>query len=246
MEHDVGPTGYFDATLVPEAIPVWEPLSPRGNKSPYIVRGKKYQVMNRIEGYTEKGIASWYGLKFHGELTSNGEIYNMYEMSAAHKSLPLPSFVRVTNLENNLSVVVRVNDRGPFHGGRIIDLSYAAAKKLAYDKKGTANVKLEVITPVRTASNAALHQPDRLALFVQVGAFSNEKAAHNLKTKAAKHLVKSEAFVTNFLSHKKALYRVRIGPVLDQESAERIVENLEEDGIDGAVIITRALSAKNR
>jgi rare lipoprotein A len=245
MEHDIGPSGEFDASRVPEAKPVWEPLSQRGNKTPYIVRGKKYQVMDRTQGYSEEGIASWYGLKFHGELTSNGEVYNMYEMSAAHKSLPLPSFVRVTNLDNNLSVIVRVNDRGPFHSGRNIDLSYAAAKKLGYEKKGTANVKLDVISPTRPASNDTNFELDRLAVFVQVGAFSNEKAAQDLKVKAAKLSVNYEAFVTKVLNRNKLLYRVRIGPVLDHESAKLIVENLEKKGVDGAVIITRALSAKD-
>ncbi|MFT7185543.1 MAG: rare lipoprotein A [Pseudohongiellaceae bacterium] len=246
MKYDAGPIGEFDARLVPEAVPVWEPLSPRGNKSPYVVRGKQYQVMTRIKGYSEVGVASWYGLKFHGELTSNGEVYNMYEMSAAHKSLPLPSFVRVTNLENNLNVIVRVNDRGPFHSGRIIDLSYAAAKKLGYDKKGTAKIKLDVISPARHADNGAALQPDRLAIFVQVGAFSNEKAAQDLKLKAEKLARKHEIFVAKVLNQKKSLYRVRVGPVLDREGAEKIVGVLESKGVGRPVIITRALSAKDR
>jgi len=246
MEHDIGPKGEFDASLVPDAVPVWEPLSPQGNKSPYVVRGKEYQVMSRIEGYSEEGIASWYGLKFHGELTSNGEVYNIYEMSAAHKSLPLPTFVRVTNLENNLSVVVRVNDRGPFHSDRIIDLSYAAAKKLGYDEKGTTKVKLDVISPVRQESNNAPLQPDRLAIFVQIGAFSNEQSAQDLRVKAENHLSNYETFVAKALNYKKLLYRVRVGPIIDLEDAEQIVESLENKGVGQPVIITRALSAKDR
>ncbi|MDX1452372.1 MAG: septal ring lytic transglycosylase RlpA family protein, partial [Oleiphilaceae bacterium] len=152
MRHDKAPTGDFDASGVPDAIPVWEPLSPQGNRSPYTVRGKQYRILPSAAGYREEGIASWYGLKFHGELTSNGEIYNMYAMSAAHKSLPLPTYVKVTNLSNQRSVIVRVNDRGPFHSERVIDLSYAAAKKLGFDKQGTARVLLEAIVPGGDAS----------------------------------------------------------------------------------------------
>jgi len=246
MDHDAGPTGEFDASVVPEAVPVWEPLSPQGNKSPYIVRGKEYRVMDRIEGYSEEGVASWYGLKFHGELTSNGEVYNMYEMSAAHKSLPLPSFVRVTNLDNNLNVIVRVNDRGPFHSGRIIDLSYAAAKKLGYDKKGTAKVKLDVISPTPHVSNGVKYQSDRLAIFVQIGAFSNKKAAQALKKQAANLSGKYESFVAKASNHTEILYRVRVGPVPNKKSAEQLVERFDDNGIGQPVIITRALSAKDR
>ena len=246
MEHDAGPVGEFDASLVPEAVPVWEPLSPQGNKSPYIVRGKEYKVMGRIEGYSEEGDASWYGLKFHGELTSNGEVYNMYEMSAAHKSLPLPSFVRVTNLGNSLSVIVRVNDRGPFHSGRIIDLSYAAAKKLGYDKKGTAKVKLEVISSKPDVSNGVGYQSDRLAIFVQVGAFSNKKAAQALREQVSNLSNKYESFVAKASNHTEALYRVRVGPFPDKGSAELIVKRFQDEKIGQPVILTRALSAKDR
>ena len=246
MEHDVGPKGEFDASLVPDAVPIWEPLSPQGNKSPYIVRGKEYQVMDRIEGYSEEGVASWYGLKFHGELTSNGEVYNIYEMSAAHKSLPLPSFVRVTNLDNNLSVVVRVNDRGPFYSDRIIDLSYAAAKKLGYDKKGTAKVKLDVISPERKNGDNAQYQFDRLAIFVQIGAFGNKASAQNLSDQAASLAGNYDSFVVKASNHAKTLYRVRVGPFQDRAHAEQIVDRFEDKGVGQPVIITRALSAKDR
>jgi len=127
---DSGPSGYVDVSGIPDAIPRNEPLSRGGNQASYEVFGKRYYVLNSAEGFTERGVASWYGNKFHGNQTSNGEIYDMYAMTAAHKRLPLPSYVRVTNLKNQRSVVVRVNDRGPFHKGRIIDLSYVAAKKL--------------------------------------------------------------------------------------------------------------------
>ncbi|HBQ01515.1 MAG TPA: septal ring lytic transglycosylase RlpA, partial [Gammaproteobacteria bacterium] len=116
-----------------------------GNRSPYTVLGKTYTVLPTERGYSERGVASWYGEKFHGHKTSNGEVFDMYMASAAHKSLPIPSFLRVTNLDNNRSLIVRVNDRGPFHGDRIVDLSYAAAMKLGYAERGTARVHLESI-----------------------------------------------------------------------------------------------------
>ena len=123
-----------------------EPRSPVGNRSPYTVLGKKYHVMERVEGYVEEGTASYYGNKFHGRRTSNQEVYDMYAFTAAHKSLPLPSFARVTNLDNGKSVVVRVNDRGPFHAGRVIDLSYAAAVKLGITQRGTGRVQVRALT----------------------------------------------------------------------------------------------------
>ncbi len=127
-----------------DAVPKYEAYR-MFNSRPYKVLGKHYTPLDSGKGYEEVGYASWYGQKFHGHLTSNGETYNMFAMSAAHKTLPLPSYVRVTNLENNKQAIVRVNDRGPFHDDRIIDLSYAAAVKLGYHSKGTAKVKLEVI-----------------------------------------------------------------------------------------------------
>jgi len=127
-----------------DAVPKFEPYR-MFNSRPYTVLGKHYKPMTSGKGYHQVGHASWYGQKFHGHLTSNGETYNMFAMSAAHKTLPLPSYVRVTNLDNNKQAIVRVNDRGPFHDDRIIDLSYAAAVKLGYHNKGTARVKLEVI-----------------------------------------------------------------------------------------------------
>jgi len=135
----------IDTTVIPNATPKSEPITNAGNKSPYEVFGKTYWVLPTSKGYKETGLASWYGTKFHGRLTSNGEIYNMYGMTAAHKTLPIPSYARVTNVANGSSVVVRINDRGPFHGARLIDLSYVAAMKLGYADKGTANVLIEVI-----------------------------------------------------------------------------------------------------
>ena len=145
IKQDLGPKQHLDMSKAPDAIPKVEPRSRGGNKSRYEVWGKSYSVMASSVGYKERGLASWYGQKFHGHLTSNGETYDMYTMSAAHKSLPLPTYARITNLANNKMVIVRVNDRGPFHGDRVIDLSYAAASKLDYRKTGVAEVLVEAI-----------------------------------------------------------------------------------------------------
>lgn len=145
QKHDSIPTRLPSSHELEDAIPRAEPLSRGGNKN-YQVRGKNYQVLTSAKGFEQTGTASWYGKKFHGHLTSNGEIYNMYGMSAAHKNLPLPTYVKVTNTANNKSVIVRVNDRGPFHQNRVIDLSYSAAFKLDMLKTGTAQVRIQAIT----------------------------------------------------------------------------------------------------
>ena len=145
--NDSTPTYIPNVACIPEPDVVDLPRSAIGNKSPYVVLGKSYQVLDRPKGYAEKGTASYYGAKFHGRLTSNREVYDMYAFTAAHKTLPLPSFARVTNLDNGESVIVRVNDRGPFHDGRVIDLSYAAAVRLGITQRGTGNVEVRALTP---------------------------------------------------------------------------------------------------
>jgi len=144
---DTTPDHVPDLDCIREPVVTAEARSRVGNKSPYSVLGKQYRVLDRVEGYVEQGTASYYGNKFHGRRTSNQEVYDMYAYSAAHKSLPLPSFARVTNLDNGKSVVVRVNDRGPFHEGRVIDLSYAAAVRLGITQRGTGRVEVRALTP---------------------------------------------------------------------------------------------------
>ncbi|TVP50797.1 MAG: septal ring lytic transglycosylase RlpA family protein [Halomonas sp.] len=149
MSGDAYPLEPPDVTKVPDAEPRVEPLSRGGNRSTYEVWGQTYHVLPDASGYAKRGTASWYGEKFHGYATSNGEIYDMYKMSAAHRSLPLPTYARVTSLDNGQSVIVRVNDRGPFHSDREIDLSYAAAARLGFLDDGTGPVKVEAIDPER-------------------------------------------------------------------------------------------------
>ncbi len=145
LSQDRGSDRKLTAAEIKEETPFWEPPGRAGNQSPYQVRGRTYHVLPKADGFVEEGIASWYGKKFHGHKTSNGEIFDMYRISAAHTRLPLPTWVRVTNLENNKSIVARVNDRGPFHPDRVIDLSYAAAVKLDMERQGMARVRVEAL-----------------------------------------------------------------------------------------------------
>lgn len=216
----------IDTSLIPNATPKPETVTKAGNKSPYEVFGKTYWVLPSNKGYRESGIASWYGTKFHGRLTSNGEIYNMYGMTAAHKSLPIPSYAKVTNTENGRSIVVRINDRGPFHEQRIIDLSYVGAMKLGYADKGTAKVIVEAIdtTPSSdpkpitvTASTTAPKAPSAKVAtagngqYLQVGAFTNMATAQQFKNKIS-HLVSQPI---NLRTQDK-LHKLWIGPISDK------------------------------
>ncbi|MEO6102210.1 MAG: septal ring lytic transglycosylase RlpA family protein [Pseudoxanthomonas sp.] len=160
---DTTPDHVPDVDCIAEPMVTDEPRSPVGNRSPYSVLGKKYDVLNRVDGYVEQGTASYYGNKFHGRRTSNQEVYDMYAFTAAHKTLPLPSFARVTNLDNGKSVVVRVNDRGPFHDGRVIDLSYAAAVKLGITQRGTGRVEVRALTSKDQGSLLAENRPVQAA-----------------------------------------------------------------------------------
>ena len=155
---DTVPDEIPDVDAIPEPEVRDEPRSRGGNRD-YSVLGKRYKVMDASEGHVETGLASYYGKKFHGRLTSSQEVYDMYAFTAAHKTLPLPSFARVTNLDNGKSIVVRVNDRGPFHKGRVIDLSYAAAVKLGYRERGTARVEVRALTPEDDVTTLAVQQP---------------------------------------------------------------------------------------
>ncbi len=233
----------IDTSVIPNAKPKSEPITNAGNKSPYEVFGKTYRVLPTSKGYKATGIASWYGTKFHGRLTSNGEVYNMYGMTAAHKSLPIPSYARVTNIENGKSVVVRINDRGPFHGARLIDLSYVAAMKLGYADKGTAKVLIEVIdtavhpqtianppliaqaiqkatiapkrkpTPKPTQANTAVSSGN----YLQVGAFSDVALANELKGKI-RGLTSKPISVRN----QNNLFKLWIGPIANNLELQRI------------------------
>lgn len=203
------------------------------NMRPYTIRGIRYTPLNTGKGFSDKGHASWYGQKFHGHLTSNGELYDMYKMSAAHKTLPLPSFVRVTNLINGKQVVVRVNDRGPFHRGRVIDLSYAAALKLDMLKTGVAEVKVDVIhvgkageiTIGRNTTNIT-QDPIKTnkQVFIQVAALQNKIQIDNL-AKGLKNLYQ-RPYQTKF---EEGIYKLHLGPLISEQDANTLLNELKSN-----------------
>ncbi|WP_286206460.1 septal ring lytic transglycosylase RlpA family protein [Sessilibacter corallicola] len=237
QRHDSGPDQSYSVDHIPNAVPKVEEIRRAGNKSPYKIAGRTYHVLPSAKGYKETGYASWYGKKFHGHATANGEIYDMYGMTAAHKSLPIPSYVEVTNVANGRSIIVRVNDRGPFHGNRIIDLTYTAAKKLGFVDAGTAKVKVVAIDPqqwqrknagnVQTPApvlatsgeppapspkNAEGHNlPENT--YLQVGAFSSHNAAENHRRQVT--ALTGASVLVQKPDQNGSLYRVRIGPILD-------------------------------
>jgi rare lipoprotein A len=178
---DSAPAGAPDLAEIEDAVPKVEPRSRYGNPKSYVVFGKRYYTKASADGHLERGLASWYGKKFHGRRTSSGERYNMHAMTAAHKSLPLPTYVEVTNLRNGRSAVVKVNDRGPFHGRRVIDLSYAAARKLGMVRSGTAMVEVRAIDPRRPAGGAGGEN-----LFVDADGGAAEGAPVKAKTRPAR------------------------------------------------------------
>lgn len=228
-----------DIVKIPDAQPMQEPLSTQGNPDSYEVNGVRYEVAKSSNGYKVSGVASWYGSKFHGYNTSNGEIYNMFSMSAAHKTLPLPTYLKVTNADNGKQVVVRVNDRGPFHDDRVIDLSYAAAVKLGYAGKGTANVRIEAIDPLVWQLQKQLGNPGADGeIFLQVGAFSNFAAADRIKSRLELEL---DAGVNIYVdaSIQPPLHKVQIGPLKDMPSATAIRQKISTMGL-GVPLLVRS------
>lgn len=162
IKQDTAPNFKYGDIEYPEIVPTFEPYN-KWTARPYRVLGKHYIPISTGQGFEEEGSASWYGQKFHGHKTANGEIFNMFALTAAHKTLPLPSYIKVSNLDNGKSAIVRVNDRGPFHGSRVLDLSYGAAKKLGYHKYGVARVKIEVIHVAKNGDIRLGKNPDLYA-----------------------------------------------------------------------------------
>ncbi|MDJ0926826.1 MAG: septal ring lytic transglycosylase RlpA family protein [Gammaproteobacteria bacterium] len=259
-------------TARPEPAPVVRdqgqpPRSARGNPAFYEVFGQRYYVKATSAGYRERGVASWYGKKFHGKPTSSGEPYNMHAMTAAHKTLPLPTRVRVTNLSNGRSVIVMVNDRGPFVHNRVIDMSYAAATRLDMIRDGTALVEVEALpygasqaaakpavaisepapTPADTTSPAAVataaSQPatrpatPARTLYLQVGAFGEQANAYQLKERL------EAGGVANVVIHydgaeQPSLYRVRLGPIVDVDEYDELVARVADLNILDTHLVT--------
>ena len=243
MENDSPTLEPIDLGSLQAVVPMVEPRTLAGNKSPYTINGVTYHVLESEAGYSEVGMASWYGRKFHGHLTSNGEVYDMFQVSAAHTRLPIPSYVRVTNLDNGKSLIARVNDRGPFHPGRIVDLSYAGAMLLGYADKGTARVRVEAVLPeqggpavaVATHAVSSVEQQavERRLIeenvgreYLQVAAFASLDSARQLVTRVSgltplPVLITSEAADTGQLLHK-----VRIGPLSARDEVQPLIDAL--------------------
>jgi len=251
--YDSAPQRHINLADVKDAVPRAEPPSRYGNPRTYVVRGSRYHTLTNSKGYTERGIASWYGTKFHGHRTSSGDTYDMYGMSAAHKTLPLPTYARVTNLQNGKSVIVKINDRGPFHENRLIDLSYAAAARLGILGKGTGLVEVAAIDPatyhkvpakpriaasqpkVAQAAPAAqatdqppAHEP---TLYLQVGAFHNRSNAERLQSQLSRVDLPAGLTISESTADNQRVYRVRIGPLASVETADQLTQLLADHGI---------------
>jgi len=235
---DDGPGANPPADLagIPDAIPRSEPLHRYANR-PYQALGKNYVPMTRAAPFRQSGIGSWYGRRFHGSPTSSGEKYDMYAMTAAHPTLPIPSYVRVTNPANGRRVVVRVNDRGPFHADRVIDLSYAAAWKLGYVEAGSARVEVESLLPgapvtVPELTTVAVAAPDvKVAgaadIRVQLGAFSSREAAENLRSRMQKEL----SWVADSMQVVPggSMFRLQLGPYRTQDEARSVADRIQAE-----------------
>jgi rare lipoprotein A len=263
LKYDAPPDdANLDPNDIPDAVPIIEPRKKAGNKSPYTVLGETYQIMSDSAGYTDTGKASWYGKKFNGYKTSNGEIFDMYKMSAAHRTLPIPCYVRVTNLANGRSGVVRVNDRGPFHSDRIMDLSYAAAVKLDMLRTGTALVKIEVIDPSTNAYAGAASEAEKDHLerpvkksvasktksqstastaskspatgtpYLQAGAFHNQSSALALRDKLVSLTGKPVK-----IDNAQGLFKVRIGPLADPNEIQNISDLMVQNNFNKPQVV---------
>ncbi len=252
MDNDSPLLEPVDLSQVRPVIPRVENRTLAGNRSPYTINGRSYQVRESEAGYEATGFASWYGRKFHGHLTSNGEIYDMFQLSAAHTTLPIPSYIRVTNLDNGKSVIARVNDRGPFNEGRIVDMSYAGAVLLGYADKGTARVRVEAVVPgnvipapppvpererptVSFASDSVdsvvterqLIDEDRGSEFLQVGAFAREDSARSLVGRLARLTTLPVFIYSESGTDGGMLHKVRIGPLADNALIQDLINSVQ-------------------
>lgn len=257
---DSGPSAPIDVSALREPVPGREPRARTGNRSPYTVLDKVYRVLDSPAGYHARGIASWYGTKFNGRATSSGELYDICRFTAAHKTLPLPSFVRVTNLDNGRSLIVRVNDRGPFHDGRVMDLSYAAAVRLGVDRTGTAHVQLDAIevgdgqsppnpTPpvqLQLPVGAALPAdpptrqappPGDGAVFIQAASFGDETNARRLVQRLGEAGFAGVG-VEPGASAGLTVWRVRIGPI-EPDTTEDMLARLRDFNLPDARVLRR-------
>ena len=268
---DGGPRGNVDVNSIPDTIVKPVTRTAAGNKSPYTVLGKTYAVLDESRGYVAEGTASWYGSKFHGRNTSNGEVFNMYDLTAAHKHLPIPTYAEVINLENGRTVTVRINDRGPFHGDRVIDLSWAAAAKLGFSDQGTARVRIVALDPdtgsapgqVVARERSPVPAPARVppvrlppaptepvpasALlpqnsYYQIAAVSDRFGAAGL-ARDIEALTKYPVAIEWDESAANPVYKVLVGPLRDRREINSLSTILELGGLEPGFVIQLARSS---
>ncbi len=260
---DGAPDIPLDPADIRPITPKYEPLSPGGNMASYEVFGERYTLMESRENYQEEGIASWYGTRFHGNKTSNGEIYDMYRLSAAHKTLPIPTYLKVTNLDNGLSTIVRVNDRGPFHQERVIDLSYAAAIKLGFASKGTTRVKLESIVPPSPEqlkaeqakkTQAAKLEHDRRARLARL---ERERIAREKQKKMAVAIIDNTPTLENAqpiewqptpqqladIQSDEMKQYIQVGAFADRNNAEKLLQTLLGENMPSPELIEHTINS---
>lgn len=233
---DGPPDYYIDISQIPDIQPRLEPLSRYGNPEQYEVFGKQYLTLKECHGFEVKGLASWYGTKFHGRRTSSGEPYDMLAMTAAHKTLPLPCYAKVTNINNNKSIIVKINDRGPFHSEREIDLSYAAALKLGFADAGTAPVIIETIPTRPEPETHTVDAANSRIQFAQVGSFSDLERAQNLAKQLTPKLHQPIVLVP-VTRDQQTLTSVRIGPIKTPEEMAELQGTLAKLAIPSTVVI---------
>ena len=236
---DHAPLDPQDASNTPDAVPRAEPLSRYGNPDSYKVYGKTYYPLPTSRGYKKQGTASWYGTKFHGKRTSSGEPYDLYAMTAAHKTLPLPTYVEVTNLNNGRTAIVKVNDRGPFHDDRLIDLSYAAAARLDILPTGTGRVEVRAIDPETMDAAKTLvatptaQVPQNDILYLQVGAFSSRGNAERLQHDLQSQNI-GDVRVIEATTDAGTLFKVQIGPLASHMEANQVTQELRTLGVNNS------------
>jgi len=237
---DGPPSKDIDESKIPNAVPRVEPYHPYGTKD-YVIRGKRYHVLKNHKGYAKTGHASWYGTNFHGNKTSTQERYSLYSMTAASTELPIPSYAKVTNLSNGKEIIVRVNDRGPFVKGRIIDLTYTGAKKLGFVAAGTAKVKVEAIDAkewldshrVKVKPDSGNKKTEDAAFYLQVGAFSELENAKKISAKVSNIVDKPTK-----IHHKDKLYRVYVGPIASNDQKNDLQKILQAQGFNRTVLVS--------
>ncbi|OGT25135.1 MAG: hypothetical protein A3I77_08790 [Gammaproteobacteria bacterium RIFCSPLOWO2_02_FULL_42_14] len=232
---DGAPRYHVDVSKIHSPTPHYLPKSKYGNPSSYFVDGVRYRVLHSANNYRRRGIASWYGTKFQGRLTSTREPYDLLGMTAASPELPIPCFVRVTNLENGKQIIVKVNDRGPFAPNRILDLSFAAAKKLGYANRGTALVEVDSIdvrNPAQPRQYYATHKPK---IYLQVGAFSRSQNALRLRNEIER-VTHREARITQ--EHNRyGLYRVQVGPLRSVDESDTLQQRIQRLRLGRAITV---------